>query len=59
MSECPNATKYGDRVCIRGYMWELTYSECAPPDQRQNTGEKCPHCHPKRKKRLVRLDKGE
>lgn len=42
--KCPNAKKYGERVCIGGYMWELTYSEMGPPDSRQNTGDRCPYC---------------
>jgi hypothetical protein len=39
-------TKHGDRICIDGYLWELTYSEMGPPGSRQATGVKCPECHP-------------
>jgi hypothetical protein len=35
----------GGCVCIRGYLWELTYSEMGPPDSRQNTGVPCPSCN--------------
>jgi hypothetical protein len=44
MAKCPNDKQYGERVCRGGYLWELTYSEMAPPDQRQNTGIPCPSC---------------
>jgi hypothetical protein len=40
----PYHSKYGDRICIDGWLWELTYSEMAPPDSRQATGIKCPTC---------------
>jgi|GEM_PF-5261630 len=36
--------KYGDRICIGGYLYELTYSEMGPTDSRQNTGDRCPAC---------------
>ena len=49
MSKCPNDKKYGDQVCIGGWMWELTYSEMGPPDSRQNTGNRCPLCNPEPK----------
>jgi hypothetical protein len=35
---CPLANKFGDTICIDGQLWSLTYSECAPPDQRQCMG---------------------
>jgi len=37
-------SKFGDKVCVDGYLWELTYSEMGPPNSRQNTGLKCPTC---------------
>lgn len=40
---CPLQKKYGDIICIDGTLWGLTYSECAPPDQRQALGP-CDHC---------------
>jgi hypothetical protein len=40
---CPLEKKYGDIICIDGTLWGLTYSECAPPDQRQALGP-CEHC---------------
>jgi general stress protein YciG len=40
---CPLRTTHGERICIDGVVWELTYSEMAPPDQRQAAGD-CPHC---------------
>lgn len=40
---CPLQKKYGDVICIDGTLWGLTYSECAPPDQRQNLGA-CEYC---------------
>lgn len=40
---CPFQRKYGDIICIDGTLWGLTYSECAPPDQRQALGP-CDHC---------------
>ncbi len=45
MTNCPNDKKYGDQVCINGWMWELTYSEMGPPDSRQNTGIRCSLCN--------------
>ena len=45
-NKCPMNTKYGEIVCRNGTLWALTYSECAPPDQRQCWGE-CPHCNKK------------
>lgn len=44
---CPLQKKYGDTICIDGKLWALTYSECAPPDQRACVGE-CPHCAKKK-----------
>jgi hypothetical protein len=44
MKRCPLQVPHGDKVCIDGLLWALTYSDCAPPDQRQCVGE-CPHCH--------------
>lgn len=41
--KCPLQKKYGDTICIDGQLWELTYNECAPPDQRQYAGE-CQWC---------------
>lgn len=41
--KCPLQKKYGDTICIDGTLWSLTYSDCAPPDQRQAMGD-CPHC---------------
>jgi hypothetical protein len=38
---CPN--KSGEFVCHDGGLWALTYSECAPPDQRQYDGP-CSYC---------------
>lgn len=43
--KCPLDTKYGETVCRNGVLWELTYSEMGPPDQRQVVGD-CPHCQP-------------
>lgn len=40
--QCPRDTKFGDIVCRGGQLWQLTYSECAPPGQRQCIGE-CDH----------------
>jgi hypothetical protein len=40
---CPLDTNHGDVVCRNGVLWALTYSECAPPDQRQAIGD-CEHC---------------
>lgn len=40
--------KYGERVCRDGMLWVLTYSDSAPPDQRQCEGP-CPHCSKKQK----------
>lgn len=42
MTKCPLERQYGDIVCRDGLLWGLTYSECAPPDQRQCLGE-CEH----------------
>jgi hypothetical protein len=39
---CPY--KAGEFVCRDGSLWALTYSECAPPYQRQAWGP-CPHCN--------------
>lgn len=36
---CEFDTEHGDIVCRNGLLWQLTYSECAPPDQRQCIGE--------------------
>ena len=38
---CPY--KSGEFVCHDGDLWALSYSECAPPDQRQYWMP-CPHC---------------
>lgn len=43
---CPYKNGY-DVVCINGQLWELTYSDCAPPDQRQPGGA-CPYCTAKK-----------
>lgn len=40
---CPLQKKYGDIICIDGTLWGLTYSDCAPPDQRQSLGP-CDYC---------------
>lgn len=42
--ECPLRKKYGEFICIDGSLWALTYSECAPPDQRQYWGP-CSYCN--------------
>ena len=47
MSECPLQTKYGDRICIDGTLWDRTYSEMRPSDSRQHAGP-CPYCNCKR-----------
>ena len=39
--DCPY--KHGEFICVEGTLWTLTYSECAPPDQRQAWSD-CPHC---------------
>jgi hypothetical protein len=51
MSEdtCPLRKAHGEFVCREGALWALTYSECAPPDQRQYWGE-CPHCKKAKRK---------
>lgn len=36
--KCPRDRKYGDIVCRDGLLWALTYSDSAPPDQRQCVG---------------------
>ena len=41
---CPWNSVYGELVCRDGYIWALTYSETAPPDQRQNIGP-CSFCN--------------
>jgi hypothetical protein len=43
MNTCPMQKKYGETICKDGTLWSLTYSDCAPPDQRQAMGD-CPHC---------------
>ncbi len=35
----------GDIVCRDGYLWQLTYSEMGPPDQRDCIGP-CKYCRP-------------
>lgn len=44
---CPY--KHGEFVCDSGMLWALTYSECAPPDQRQ-AWKDCPYCTTERKR---------
>lgn len=45
--------------CHGGYLWELTYNECAPPGQRQNTGERCPECKRRARVRLFGSEEGQ
>jgi hypothetical protein len=42
-ASCPLRKQHGETICLDGTLWGLTYSECAPPDQRQAIGD-CPHC---------------
>lgn len=42
--KCPNDRPGIPLRCHAGYLWELCGSECSPPDQRQNTGHRCPLC---------------
>lgn len=42
----PFHSKYGELICIDGWLWGLTYSEMGPPDSRQSTGIRCPTCNP-------------
>lgn len=48
LQSCPNRKDHGEYMCVDGEIWALTYSECAPPDQRQFWGP-CTHCYPKQK----------
>ena len=41
--QCPMPKDSGDTICVDGVLWSLTYSDSAPPDQRQVTGD-CQHC---------------
>ena len=45
---CPLRKKNGEFICIDGILWALSYSEMAPPDQRQSWGP-CEYCARMRK----------
>ena len=47
MAECRDRAQHGDVICEDGLLWQLSYSEMGPPDQRQCIGE-CPTCHCKK-----------
>lgn len=52
VEKCPNDKVGIPLRCHAGYLWELSHSEMGPPDQRQNTGQRCPLCNGKATNRV-------